>query len=77
MRRSEAGIDRTMRYLIALGTAILIVAMMWPYLRRYLPRRQQAGAPKPTTKGELIYYAIVITIALSFAISTLLWVFGK
>ncbi|MBX9776604.1 MAG: hypothetical protein K2Y71_19675 [Xanthobacteraceae bacterium] len=67
-----------MRYLIALGTAILMVAMMWPYLRRYLPRReQQGGAPKPTTRGELIYYAILITLALSFAISTLLWVFGK
>jgi hypothetical protein len=67
-----------MRYLIALGTAILLVAMMWPYLRRYLPQRPgQGGAPKPTTKGELIYYAILITLALSFAISTLLWVFGK
>jgi hypothetical protein len=67
-----------MRYLIALGTAILIVAMMWPYLRRYLPRRQgPGGGPKPTTKGELIYYAILITLVLSFAISTLLWVFGK
>ena len=66
-----------MRYLIALGTAILLVAMMWPYLRRYLPQRGQPGAPKPTTRGELIYYAIVITLALSFAISTLLWVFGK
>jgi hypothetical protein len=67
-----------MRYLIALGTAILMVAMMWPYLRRYLPQRPQpTGAPKPATKGELIYYAVLITLALSFAISTLLWVFGK
>jgi hypothetical protein len=65
------------RFVIALGIAILIVAMAWPYLRRYMPRRQQAGAPKPTTRGELIYYAIVITLALSFAISTMLWVFGK
>ena len=67
-----------MRYLIALGTAILIVATTWSYLRRYLPQRPQpTGAPKPPTKGELIYYAILITLALSFAISTLLWVFGK
>jgi hypothetical protein len=67
-----------MRYLIALGTAILMVAMMWPYLRRYLPQRQQpTGAAKPPTKGELIYYAVLITLALSFTISTLLWVFGK
>ncbi len=34
-----------MRYLIALGTAILIVAMTWPYLRHFMPRRQQPGGP--------------------------------
>ena len=63
-----------MRYIIALGTAILIVAMAWPYL---MPRRQQPGGPKPASKGELIYFAFLVTIALSFAISTMLWVFGK
>jgi hypothetical protein len=66
-----------MRYIIALGTAILIVAMAWPYLRLYMPRRQQPGGPKPASKGELIYFAFLVTIALSFAISTMLWVFGK
>lgn len=68
-----------MRYLIALAVAILIVAMTWPYLHRYMPRRpqQQTGAPKPPSKGELIYFAFLVTIALSFGISTLLWVFGK
>jgi hypothetical protein len=65
-----------MRYIIALGIAILIVAMAWPCLRMYMPRRQQ-GAPKPASKGELIYFAILVTIALSFAISTMLWVFGR
>jgi hypothetical protein len=68
-------IDGTMRYLIALGTAIAAVAVMWPYLRGYLAQRPKGGG-KPTGKGELIYLAIVITVALSFAISTLLWVFG-
>jgi hypothetical protein len=67
-----------MRYIMALGVAILIVAMTWPYLRRYMPRRQQQpGAPKPASKGELIYFAFLVTIALSFAISTMLWVFGR
>ena len=66
-----------MRYIIALGTAILIVAMAWPYLRRYVPRRQQSAGPKPASKGELIYFALLVSIALSFAISTMLWVFGK
>ena len=66
-----------MRYIMALGTAILIVVMAWPYLRRYAPRRQQPGAPKPASKGELIYFAFLVTIALSFAISTMLWVFGR
>ena len=65
------------RFVIALGIAILIVAMTWPYLRRYLPRRPQPGGPKPPTKGELIYYAVLITLALTFAISTSLWVFGR
>ena len=66
-----------MRYIIALSTAILIVAMTWPYLRRYMPRRQQPGGPKPASKGEMIYFAFLVIIGLSFAISTLLWVFGK
>jgi hypothetical protein len=66
-----------MRFVIALAIAILIVALAWPRLRRYLPRREQPGAPKPPSKGELIYYAVLITVALTFAISTMLWVFGK
>jgi hypothetical protein len=68
-----------MRYIMALGVAILIVAMTWPYLRRYMPRRPQPqqGAPRPPSKGELIYFAFLVTIALSFAISTMLWVFGR
>jgi hypothetical protein len=66
-----------MRFVIALGIAILIVAMTWPYLRRYMPRRQQPGAPKPPSKGELIYFAVLVTTALSFTITTLLWVFGR
>jgi hypothetical protein len=66
-----------MRYLIALGTAILIVAMTWPYLRQYMPRRPQQGAHKPASRGEMIYFAFLVIIGLSFAISTLLWVFGK
>ena len=52
--------------------------MMWPYLRQFAPQRQQpGGGSKPASKGELIYFAILITIVLSFTISTLLWVFGK
>ena len=66
-----------MRFVIALGIAILIVAMTWPYLRRYMPRKQQPGAPKPPSKGELIYFAILVTTALSFTITTMLWVFGR
>ena len=65
-----------MRFVIALGIAILIVVMAWPYLRRYMPRRQQPGAPRPASKGELIYFAVVVTLALSFTISTMLWIFG-
>jgi hypothetical protein len=67
-----------MRFVIALGIAILIVVLTWPYLRHYMPRRPQteAGAPKPPTKGELIYFAILVTVALSFTITTLMWVFG-
>ena len=65
-----------MRYLMALGAAIAVVAMMWPLLRRYAPRRQ-AGAARPPSRGEMIYLAIVITIAISFGISTMLWVFGR
>jgi len=65
-----------MRYLIALGTAIFMVAMMWPYVRRFAPRRGPAK-DLPPSKGELIYLAILVTIVLSFTISTLLWVFGK
>jgi hypothetical protein len=66
-----------MRYLIALGTAILIVAMAWPYLRHFMPRRQQPGGPKPASRGEMIYFAFLVIIGLSFAISTMLWIFGK
>jgi hypothetical protein len=64
------------RFIIALLIAIVVVVMAWPYLRHYVPRRQ-AGALKPATKGELIYFAILTTVALTFAISTMLWVFGK
>jgi hypothetical protein len=70
-----------MRYLIALGTAILIVAMAWPYLRHFMPRRPQPGGPeggsKPASRGEMIYFAFLVIIGLSFAISTMLWIFGK
>jgi hypothetical protein len=68
-----------MRFVIALGVAILIVALTWPYLRQFMPRRPQpgTGAPKPPTKGELIYFAILVTTALSFTITTLMWVFGR
>ena len=65
-----------MRYIIALGMAILVVVMAWPYLRRYVPRRETTE-PKPASKGELIYFAILVTLGLSFAISTMLWVFGR
>jgi hypothetical protein len=68
-----------LRFIIALGVASLVVAMAWPYLRPFMPRhpQPQAGAPKPPTKGELIYYAILITVALTFTITTLMWVFGR
>ncbi|MCC6888463.1 MAG: hypothetical protein IT536_08025 [Hyphomicrobiales bacterium] len=66
-----------MRYLIALGMAILLVASAWPLLRRFAPRRDVGSAPRPASRGELIYFAFLTTIAISFAISTLLWVFGK
>ncbi len=65
-----------MRYLIALATAITAVVIMWPYLRKYVAHRR-TGESKPVSKGELIYFAIVVTLVLSFAISTMLWVFGK
>ncbi len=65
-----------MRYIIALGVAILTVAMAWPILRKYAPRRQRS-AQTPASKGELIYFAILITLSLSFGISTMLWVFGR
>jgi hypothetical protein len=66
-----------MRYILALVTAILMVAAAWPYLRRFAPKRTAAGEPRPASKGELIYFALLITIALSFGISTMLWVFGR
>jgi hypothetical protein len=67
-----------MRYLIALATSILMVAMLWPYLRQFAPRKPQpGGGSKPPSKGELIYLAVLTVIVLSFTISTLLWVFGK
>jgi hypothetical protein len=67
-----------MRYLIALATSILMVAMLWPYLRQFAPRQPRpGGASRPPSKGELIYLAILVTVVLSFTISTLLWVFGK
>jgi hypothetical protein len=66
-----------MRYIIALTTAIVIVVTAWPYLRQFAPRRSQPGAPKPASRGEMIYFGFLIVIALSFAISTMLWVFGK
>jgi hypothetical protein len=61
---------------MALGVAILIVAMAWPYLRQFAPKRK-VGPPRPASKGELIWFALLATVALSFTISTLLWVFGK
>jgi hypothetical protein len=65
-----------MRYIIALVIAIVVVVMAWPYLRRYVPQRTSAQ-PRPATKGEMIYFALLVTIALSFGISTMLWIFGK
>jgi hypothetical protein len=65
----------TMRFLIALGISIATVIAAWPLIRQYAPRRQ-TGEPKPVSKGETIYFAIVITLALTFVMSTLLWVFG-
>jgi hypothetical protein len=75
------GINAPMRYLIALATAGLIVAMLWPRLRHYAPMlrppESKPGQPKPVSKGELIYLAILTTVVLSFTISTLLWVFSR
>lgn len=65
-----------MRFVIALGVALMIVIMAWPYLRRFMPRAEP-GQPKPTSKGEMIWLALLITVALSFGISTMLWVFGR
>lgn len=67
------------RFVVALGIAIMVVVLTWPYLRQVMPRRPQAGpgAPKPPTKGELIYFAVLVTVALSFAITTIMWVFGR
>ena len=72
-----------MRYLIALGTAILIVAMTVAVSAslhaaaaaagRAQGWRIQAGEPG----ARLIYFAFLVIIGLSFAISTMLWVFGK
>jgi hypothetical protein len=64
------------RFIIALVISILVIVMAWPYLRHYVPRRG-ASTPRPASKGELIYFAILTTVALTFAISTMLWVFGK
>ena len=71
-----------MRYLIALATAGMIVAMLWPRLRQFAPMlrppaESKPGQPKPVSKGELIYLAILTTVVLSFTITTLLWLFGK
>lgn len=68
-----------MRFVMALGIAIVVVVMAWPYLRHLMPRRPPpaSGAPKPVSRGELIYFAVLITVALSFTISTLMWVFGR
>jgi hypothetical protein len=67
-----------MRYIIALIVAVLIVAMVWPYLRQFAPQRPQAsGVAKPASKGELIWLAILATVVLSFTLSTMLWIFGR
>jgi hypothetical protein len=67
-----------MRYLIALVTSIVLVVMIWPYVRQFAPSKPRPdGKPKPPSKGELIYLAVLTTVVLSFTISTLLWVFGK
>lgn len=66
-----------MRFLIAIAVAIASVAAMWPLIRQFAPRRQQPdGKPKPASKGELIYLAVLTTVVLSFTFSTLMWVFG-
>jgi hypothetical protein len=65
-----------MRFFIVLGIAIATVIAAWPLIRQFTPRKRTAE-PRPASKGEMIYFAIVLTLALSFVTSVVLWVFGR
>ena len=69
-----------MRYLIALGICDPDrrdgVAVSAP-LHAAAPAAGGQGGPSRRARARLIYFAILVTIGLSFTISTMLWVFGK
>jgi hypothetical protein len=64
------------RFLVILGVAAVAVVMFWPLLRKLDAARVRAEAD-PLGRGTAIFFAIVVTLALTFAISAALWYFGR
>jgi hypothetical protein len=64
------------RFLVLLGIAAVAVVMFWPLLRKLDSARLRAEAAPPS-RGGTIFFAIALTLALTFVMSAFLWYFGR
>ena len=64
------------RFLVILGIAAVVVVLFWPVLRKLDVARVRAEAPPPS-RGNTLFLAIALTLALSFVLSAALWYLGR
>ena len=64
------------RFLVVLAIAAAVIVVFWPYLRKLDPSRQRSEAAAPR-KGGTLFFAVVITLVLSFVLSTALWLMAR
>ena len=64
------------RFIVVLAIAAAVIVVFWPYLRKLDPARQ-GGKEAAARKGGTLFFAIVITLVLSFVLSTALWLMAR
>ena len=64
------------RFLVMLGAAAAIVVIFWPMFRKLDPARLRAEAAPPS-RGGTIFFALAVTLALTFVFSAVLWYAGR
>jgi hypothetical protein len=64
------------RFLAMLAVAAAIVVIFWPLFRKLDPAQLRAEAAPPS-RGGTIFFALAVTLALTFFFSAVLWYVGR